>query len=196
MSVETELKTRVESHEAVRAQLARARAVFVRCVLETNRLFDDDDGRLYRDGCGLRVRSVEALDGDGGAATITFKGPRQSGMYKVREELESAVGDPAAVCALLDRLGYRERIVFEKRRETWRLGDCTVELDTLPRLGCFVEIEGPDEAAVTDVASRIGLGDAGPIMDSYVSMVADLLGADGSKRMELRFLRGLSGPGA
>jgi adenylate cyclase class IV len=45
-----------------------------------------------------------------------------------------------------------------------------VELDELPHLGCFVEIEGPDEQSVLAVRDRLGL--AGPgITKSYLAML-------------------------
>ena len=40
---------------------------------------------------------------------------------------------------------------------SWKLGGCTVELDELPHLGTFVEIEGPSEAAILKVRDQLQL---------------------------------------
>ena len=46
-----------------------------------------------------------------------------------------------------------------------------VELDELPVIGRFVEVEGPDEAAITAVVRRLGLTGP-PITDHYIALVS------------------------
>jgi len=173
VAIELEIKIRVESHEPIRGALRDAGAARVSRVLETNRILDLPDGSLYRAGCGLRVRSVEVLDGDGLAATLTYKGPREAGRFKRREELEVAVEDAASLLSILQALGYGERIVFEKRRESWRLEDCRVELDEVPLIGTFVEVEGPTEAAIDAAMERLGLAGRATEPQSYVGLLAE-----------------------
>jgi adenylate cyclase class IV len=98
--IELECKVAVDSHEPVRTWLREAGAKYVGRVLETNRLFDRADRSLMSGGCGLRVRSVEILDGAGPQSTLTLKGPLQAGVYKRREEIEVAVGDGEATVRL------------------------------------------------------------------------------------------------
>ena len=94
---------------------------------------------------GLRLRTNH--DSATGTEThiITWKGPRQPGALKSREEVELTVTDPADAALLLEKLGYVKVLTFEKRRQSWQLGGCKVELDELPLLGSFVEVEGPGE---------------------------------------------------
>lgn len=173
MAEELECKVRVESHDAIRERLRDAGATYVGRVCETNRLFDDRDGSLLAADCGVRVRSVRVLEGQGPSASLTYKGPRQAGDLKRREELESAVSDPEAVAAILSQLGFHERVLFEKRRESWRLDACQVELDALPTLDLFVEVEGPTAAAVRTALARIGLADEPGIVESYIALLLD-----------------------
>lgn len=186
MPIELECKVRVPSLVPIRDRLRAAGAKYVGRVLETNRLFDRPDGSLQQAGCGLRVRSVEVLDGRGPAASLTYKGPRTPSMFKRREEIEVDIGDSEAMTEVLHALGYTERVVFEKRRESWLLGPCRVELDELPKLGTFVEVEGPDEAAIRTGMGALGFSESGSIKQGYVSMVA-ALGGDGARPVILRF---------
>jgi predicted adenylyl cyclase CyaB len=102
---------------------------------------------------------------------MTFKGPRQPGPFKKREEINVRVGCGSAACALLRNLGCVEIMRFQKRRETWELGACEVALDDVPHLGLFVEIEGPDTESVRRVQGELGLQNARHIPQSYISLL-------------------------
>ena len=106
-------------------------------------------------------------------ATLTFKGPRDPGPLKSREEIETEVADADAVLNLLERLGYVTILSYEKLRESWTLDDCRIELDEPPHLGLFVEIEGPNESAIREVQQRLQIADASLIRKSYVRLLAD-----------------------
>src|SRR5262245_45370769 len=185
--MERECKVAVESHDPVRSRLRAAGGAYTGRVLETNRLLDRADGSLQREGRGLRVRTAVALDGNTPPATVTMKGPMQSSVYKLREEIEVEVADGEATVDLLKALGYEPHIVFEKRRESWQLGRCRVELDELPGLGCFVEIEGPDDATIRAVAEKLGVDDRQSIRESYAALIASRAGPGRSVPLVVRF---------
>ena len=71
---------------------------------------------------------------------------------------------------------------FEKRRETLELDGCKVELDELPHLGSFVEIEGPDEEAVLRVREKLGLADRPIVKTSYIALLMGYLQERGQRR--------------
>jgi predicted adenylyl cyclase CyaB len=89
-----------------------------------------------------------------------------------REELEIQVDDQAALLVLLDRLGFRPVLRYEKRRQTWHLAPCEVTLDELPQLGWFAEIEGPSPAAVQTTQATLGLDTADIVAETYVELTA------------------------
>jgi adenylate cyclase class IV len=64
------------------------------------------------------------------------------------------------------------KLVLQKRRASYRVADVLVELDELPRIGRFVEIEADSDRQVTDWADRLGLGDQ-PITESYFALLAE-----------------------
>ncbi len=90
---------------------------------------------------------------------------------KTREEREVVISDADAALGLLALLGYDPVLQFEKRRERWTLGDCLIELDEPARLGLFVEIEGPDEAAIHRVRIDLALQDAPIVPETYPQLV-------------------------
>ena len=176
MPIELEIKLRVVDHHAVRRALESRGARIVSNVVETNCILDDAAGRLRQRGEGLRVRVNQTVRGESQPATLTFKGPRQPSAMKRREERETVIDDPNATLAILKSLGFAPVITYEKKRESWIVDDCRVELDHVKRLGSFVEIEGPTEQAIEAVRNAIGLSDAESIRKSYVRMVAELSG--------------------
>lgn len=183
MAVEIEAKMRAPDHEAVRSALRAAGATFVGRTVETNRFYDAPGGKLRAADNGLRLRTN--TDADTGVAThvVTFKGPRQAGKFKTREELEFTTDDVDATAAVFERLGYPAELTFAKRRESWTLDRCKVELDEMPVLGTFVEVEGEDEAAVEGVRAKLGLQDEPSIGKGYASMVAEHLAKVGGREL-------------
>ena len=74
---------------------------------------------------------------------------------------------------LLAPVVFNVILSFEKRRETWELEGCKVELDELPHLGTYVEIEGPAEAIVLRVRGMLGLNDRGLVKASYAALLGE-----------------------
>ena len=174
-SMEIEAKMAVEDHETVRHALMAKGARQISRVLEINRILDTEDHVLRAQGRGLQIRVNHNLATQELETVLTVKGPLQPGPLKSREENELIVADATEALRFLEALGYRPVLTFEKRRETWELADCKVELDELPQLGRFVEIEGPGEAAVLAVRNSLGLGGRPVIKASYVALLIDHL---------------------
>ncbi len=189
MPLELESKIAVPSHNPLREKLRAAGAKPHGRVLETNRLFDNAEQALFRAACGLRVRSATRIDGDEPppAATFTFKGRQQASTFKRREEIELAIESADGMTRLLEALGYTPWLLYEKRRETWSLGPCQIELDELPQLGRFIEVEGPDDAAIHAALATIGLANEPHIATSYPAMIAKHLGDSAPRPLMLTF---------
>jgi adenylate cyclase class 2 len=138
---------------------------------EINTFFDTPTGSLKAGDQGLRVRQERDEKSGKERITITHKGPRAHGKLKQRTETELEVSDARIAAALLSALGFVRVLSFEKRRRRWELDDCHVELDTLPHLGHFVEIEGPDDATIMAVREKLGLSQLPMIRASYIAML-------------------------
>ena len=137
---------------------------------ETNIFYDTPKAKLDSKGEVLRLRQERYLDGKD-SVSMTFKGRRKMGKMKIREEHEFNVSDFDQARLLLTSLGYRESFRFEKRRTSFLLDGCLVEIDTLPYLGHFCEVEGKDEVAIRKILKLLGLQDAKLIVDGYGSLL-------------------------
>jgi adenylate cyclase class 2 len=153
---------------------------------EDNWLMDDDRRTLFTAGAALRIRSVE------GRGWLTYKGVAQEtagSLLKVREEIETSVGDPEKLVALFERLGYHRAFRYQKYRTTYaiRLDDATLEVafDETP-MGNFIEIEG-DEEQVLGILERAGFTAADSIRESYPELQSQRCRARGVPLEDLVF---------
>ena len=167
---EVEVKYRLSGpaeHERLRAELARLGATRAGAEHEQNRLYADAAGRPESDGGVLRLRIIDG----GPAGKLTFKGPsRFDGAIKSRREIEVRVESADRVHDILDALGYRVTLTYDKDRETWRLGNLEIALDELA-FGTFCEIEGP-AAEIRTLAPRLGLDDTQAEREGYPRLTA------------------------
>jgi len=168
---ELEAKMKLDDPRLVLGSLARLEHQHLGDRFEVNAFYDTPDRSLTRTDQGLRLRSM--TDNASGATTVklTYKGPQVASVLKQREELELDVHDLATASRLLERLGYRQLLAFEKRRKSFRVGGCLVDFDTLPVLGEFIEIEGPSSESILAVRQGLGLENVALITMPYPAML-------------------------
>ena len=164
--IEREIKLSFDSADAAREAVACVGAVPLRARrLQDDRLLDTAAGRLRADWCTLRVRIETPAGGGESAAVLTFKGPPRPDVMKVREELETAVGDGAVLLRVLGRAGFDVWFRYQKYREEFAHDGAIVAIDETP-CGVFVEIEGSEEG-VARLAQALGRTPADYITASY-----------------------------
>jgi adenylate cyclase class 2 len=158
--LEREIKLRFRDAEQAKAAILAAGATPLRGRrLQEDYLLDDVDDTLRRRRCVLRVR-VEC-----GKTMLTFKGPVQVSPMKLRQELETIVGDGLLLLHVLEELGFRVWFRYEKYREEFAHENVTIAIDETP-VGTFVEIEG-SEQGIHDMAAALARNPADYVTDSY-----------------------------
>ena len=163
--VEREIKLPFDSPDAARAAVATLGATPLRARrLQDDRLLDSPDGQLRHEHCTLRVR-LERRESGAAMATVTFKGPPRPDVMKVREELETDVGDGALLLRVFERIGWRIWFRYQKYREEFERDGVIVALDETP-VGAFVELEG-DEAGIARLARALGRTADDYVVSSY-----------------------------
>jgi adenylate cyclase class 2 len=159
-AIEREIKLRFDDAAAARAAVVAIGATPVRGRrLQEDCLLDTADEVLKQRGSVLRVR-VES-----GRSLLTFKGPVQPGVMKVREELETLVGDGTLLLRILEELGFRVWFRYQKYREEFAIDDVIVAVDETP-VGVYIEIEG-GARGIAETAQALGRGPSDYVLDSY-----------------------------
>jgi predicted adenylyl cyclase CyaB len=177
MPLEIELKLKLGSHDEVLQTLRALNATHTGENFETNIFFDRPDNSLRQADTGLRVRLTTPVENGKStiknpAALLTVKGPAQSTGLHSREACDLTCTPHDQLIPLLQMLGFEQKFLFEKRRDSWKLADCLIELDTLPHFGHFLEIEGPSEEAVQNVQQKLHLVHLPLHKESYSKMVS------------------------
>jgi adenylate cyclase class 2 len=142
---------------------------------ELNLRFDTRFGRLQRKMQLLRLRQDHS-------AHMTFKGKSQvvDGVF-YREEIEFELSDFEAAKRLVEALGFRVVVIYEKFRTTYRLDGLEITLDELP-YGDFVEIEGEGDLQIRRISEILALSLETAVESNYLMLFEEL-----KKRMGLKF---------
>ena len=161
--LEREIKLRFASADQAReAVIATGATPLHGRRLQEDALLDTEDEQLRRQRCVLRVRM------ENGKSRLTYKGPVQPSVMKVREELETVVGDGEVLLRVFRELGLHVWFRYEKYREEFSHEDVIVAIDETP-VGVFVEIEGT-EHGIAEMTVALGRTPADYIVDSYRSL--------------------------
>lgn len=161
--LEREIKLQFDSVDEARSAVVSAGATPLHGRrLQEDALLDTETEELRRRRCVLRVRI------ENGKSRLTFKGPVQPSAMKVREELETMVGDGEILLRVFEELGLHVWFRYEKYREEFAYEDVIVAIDETP-VGIFIELEG-SEPGIASFAETLGRSPSDYIVDSYRSL--------------------------
>ena len=152
MAIEIEKKYRltIQQAEILPKRLGAIGAERSDSEFEVNTLYSSPS--LDQEGAVLRLRRV------GKRAILTYK-KRFSSPSPVKRQLEeeTEVEDADVMERILERLGFKTSLVYEKRRETWKYHSTEIAIDELP-FGWFMEIEG-EEMNIMAVEQSLAMQD-------------------------------------
>lgn len=184
MGLEVEMKFRDVDHDSLRRSLATVGAIRSGIVDQSDVYLSHPCRDFRESGEALRVRTT------GDSSRITYKGPRQPGLVKTREEIELPVGsgldDLSALLRMWQLLGFQPVATVRKTRELFHLDvdglPFEVGLDTVDGLGPFAEVEilAPDDSLLPALQSSVqslssSLGLVFPEPRSYLRMILEAL---------------------
>jgi len=181
MSHEIEAKFKAADFRAVRRRLTGLGAVYLGTDLQTDSYYDTPDRRLLGDDKGLRIRHMRRLRSPSSAdgkvpkadtrALLTYKGPADGHKRaKIRREIQTRVDSHQALGDILTALGLEPTLTIQKKRASYRLGSCLVELDELPVIGRFIEIEAPTPKQIEALRVKLDLHNQ-PCTDHYIALL-------------------------
>ena len=104
--------------------------------------------------------------------------------FKEHVEYETEVADFGEISKIIEVLGYKRALVYEKRRRTWRFRQVEIVLDGLP-FGDFMEIEG-SVTAIAEAEMFLGAEDF-EIEPATYPMLTREFGKQNGELREARF---------
>ena len=148
-NIEREIKLRYDTLDEARAAIDLFNANPLRARrLQDDRLLEMADSKLRDRHCTLRVRiESSTVDAALTTATVAFKGPPRTDIMKVREEIETPVGNGNRMLNILEKIGWRVWFRYQKYREEFECKDVIIAIDETP-IGVFVELEGIEKAVL------------------------------------------------
>ncbi|MDO8557333.1 MAG: CYTH domain-containing protein [Candidatus Jorgensenbacteria bacterium] len=117
--------------------------------LMKRKVFDFPDERLEKEGAWIRVRD------EGDKITVSYKRLLDRSLYGTKEITITADNFDDA-CNIFLAIGLKQSSYQETRRETWKLNDCEITIDTWPWIPSFVEFEASTEEEVKDGVDKLG----------------------------------------
>lgn len=140
--IEVEIKLRISDREQVLAQLLELGFQRQSELVEVDRYFDNEEGRIRSSDQALRIREVTDLQSGERTALVTFKGQRMDDATMTRPEYETKVSQADQLEQMLNALGYfAVRPYVEKKRLELVKDKMHACLDQVTDLGDFLELE-------------------------------------------------------
>lgn len=151
MQTEIEAKFLDIKKEKIQNTLKKNEAVLVHpeCLMRRKN-FDYPDSRLEKIGGWVRVRD------EGDMVTLAYK-QLVDRTIEGTKEISLKVEDFDKVTDFLLAIGLDNKSYQETKRERWDFEGVEVTIDTWPWIPTFVELEGPSEEKLKEVAVKLGL---------------------------------------
>jgi adenylate cyclase, class 2 len=114
--------------------------------------YDFPDKRLFQNETFIRLRKK------GDQSELTFKKLLNKDQAKVSEETEVVVSDFSAMQRILEALGLniRRGYPLKKTRISYILDGTHFEIDTLPGIPSYLEIEGASKEKIQEYVQALG----------------------------------------
>jgi adenylate cyclase class 2 len=177
LEIEKKYRLSRERWDEIAASLNAIGANFVGEDFEENTIYGGE--ALDRTGGIVRIRKTQDR------ALLTFK-RRVENQTDVKQQIEheTEVSDIDAVAQILIELGLSPKLIYEKRRKTWRLRSTEIVLDVLP-FGLFMEIEG-SITAIKEAEMLLGIENLETEHETYPRLTSRL-GRQVGDKIEARF---------
>lgn len=132
---EIEIKFKVDDIDSIKNKLLKLGCVFSSDLIQKDTIFIPDlndiatgEGKIF-----IRIRKVNDKN------ELTLK--RQSNSTSQSKEIEFEISNFDSAYDFLETLGLKEWVTVEKKRVTTKYKDFNICIDSVKRLGDFIEIE-------------------------------------------------------
>lgn len=180
MSIEVEIKVKIQNRKQVMGSLKKIGFLENRCVVETDIYYTSTHHDFAALGEALRIRKVKDLESPKETSVITYKGAKLDQVSMTRQELETEVGDGETVRKILEHIGFCPVSAVEKKRLYLNKNNMTACLDNVKGLGDYLELEILTDTEekrtealkqIEDVLEAFGYSMEDTTRTSYLSML-------------------------
>jgi adenylate cyclase class 2 len=181
---EIELKFPLAGPGKMRKRLLELGFVSRGKLFEYNLVLDTPGRDLDSQGRLLRLRSAEGVK-------LTYKEPLEEGglsqRFKAKKESELELSSLDTMRHIFHRLGFTAERVYEKYREHFtRENDVSAEIDKLPHMGWFLELEASPEK-IEEIVESLGLQMSEGLRENYFELYTAYCRKMGRKAGDMRF---------
>ena len=148
-------------------------------LIETT-VYDFPDRRLILSGGYVRVRN------EGKKWRCTYKKKISSENTKTCEEIDFGISDPENMKTFLNKLGLEKILSFEKLRWHYKKGAVYFDIDEIPGIPKYLEIEAPSSSKIDSTLEKLGIDKSNVVTFGPKELLA-MYGIDIDKIKELRF---------
>jgi adenylate cyclase, class 2 len=163
LEIEKKYRLPEERVDEVISALSEIGAVYEGEDFEENTIYGGEP--VDRTGAIVRIRRTQR------GAILTFK-RRTENVSDTKQQIEheTVIEDADAADQIVRELGMEPRIIYEKKRRTWRRRDVEIVVDVLP-FGLFMEIEG-SITAIKEAEMLLGIDDLEVEHETYPRLTA------------------------
>mgnify|MGYP002242923197 FL=1 len=131
MSIEVEIKVKIQNRKQIMDSLKKIGFLENRCVVETDIYYTSTHHNFAALGEALRIRTVKDPESPKETSVITYKGAKLDQVSMTRQELETEVGDGETVRKILEHIGFCPVSPVEKKRLYLNKDNMTACLDNV-----------------------------------------------------------------
>lgn len=152
MATEIEIKILDICKENVENKIQKLGASLQGDWLMETLIFDYPDKRLTQNKSYVRIRS------EGKDIKCTYKTPLDGQLeHKIMEEHEVVIDSIANMKNILCGLGLEVILHFEKKRQHYVYEEFVFDIDTLPNIPTFLEIEAPSSGKLDEILCQLDI---------------------------------------
>ena len=137
--IEVEVKACVKDFVDVKKNLIKIGAVKIKNEHQRDVYYNAPHKDFVETDEALRIRKIP--ENGKNTVILTYKGAKLDDVSKTRKEIEVEVSDADKMDLILENLDFRSVATVKKDRDIYHLDEFIITLDTVYKVGTFVEIE-------------------------------------------------------
>ncbi|MDO5852163.1 MAG: class IV adenylate cyclase [Methanobacteriaceae archaeon] len=154
--LEVEIKAKIDNKDEILTKIDdELNAGYVCDEIQHDIYFNAPDKDYRKTDEALRIRYTSCANND--FKILTYKGSRLDKKTKTREEIEVNVDNIKNMILILEKLGFKKSAEVDKNRVIFEYKEFNIAVDSLKKIGDYMEIESivEDDVDIEEVQNNI-----------------------------------------